>query len=172
MKQNKGFTAIELLIVMLAGVILIASGGKLASTLFDNAKVSSLEQNIQALRTTVRYLNEQTMNYAAVVATNQLIGGGAPEGLINPQRNKLLGPWNGEITVTGNSDTFTILAKGIPQNACLKLLTSARGSWVSVRGASGNAAGGTSITRTYTQPITTVNFCKSETMNTVEWVSR
>lgn len=140
--KQAGFTAIELIVVLLIALgIMALSSGKLdqlfsGSNLVEEASnLNTLLANTKALKTTSGYGAAGTDLTTQLVATN-----GVPRNMV-VSANVMYNNWNGAVTPASTGTGFTITDNALPMDACIKLATktSKSGAFASIK-INGNAA--------------------------------
>lgn len=134
--SKKGFTAIEVIVVLIVGLGIIALSASNIDKLFGGStmtaelsNINTMAANIKSLKTSAGYANADTTNFLAVplrgvngVPSNMLYSGGT-----------ITNGWGGSVTVqtadaTGAANSTTVSQPGfmitynrVPQAACVRL---------------------------------------------------
>lgn len=121
--NEKGFTLIEVMVVLVIGIIVIAvAAGGIGRAFASNEattetrNINDLMANIQTLKGSDGY---DSVNMALLARVD-----GIPASLTNSDTgSNVLNSWSGAVTVTGNENAFTISYAGVPEAACIQLAT-------------------------------------------------
>lgn len=124
---QRGFTAIELIIVLIIGFSIIGLSASKMGEMMTSSKAVRAMDSIISLSTAIKALNSP-QGYGA--ANDDLIillinSDTAPKSLKRGPNNTLINQWNANITATVNDPNvhdFTITYPGIPKAACNKLV--------------------------------------------------
>ncbi|MDH0341961.1 type 4 pilus major pilin [Chromobacterium haemolyticum] len=167
-KKQGGFTAIEVMVVIIIGIVIYAlSTGKL-SQLFGKSNVSEEISNVNTLLANTKQM-KTTSGYGAS-GTNlvpQLISAGGVPPNVSVIGGVLYNTWGGAITIVSTGAGFTIQQATVPQDACIAMVTKIAkgGAFFSTKV---NAA--TAVTGEYTTAQANTD-CTSATSNTTLWTS-
>lgn len=122
---QKGFSLLELLLVVAVGAILLLAGLAVYRNVTDNSKVNESIRLLNVTKQETQRLFQGEGSYPAEVLNSVLINANAfpssslvGAGGANPQVRH---PYNGDVTVTGNVRTFTIRFAGVPTASCIKI---------------------------------------------------
>lgn len=165
--RQMGFTAIELMVVLIVGVGIYAlSTGKI-SMLFSSSEmaeesgnISVLSANVRTLKTTSGYGAAGTNLTASLVAVN-----GVPKNM-SVISGVIYNTWGGTVVPASTGAGYTISYSSVPVEGCVKLATkiSTGGTFSST-----SINGGGAITGEVTTAVATTQ-CSSTT-NTVAFTS-
>lgn len=123
-KKQRGFTAIELIVVLVVGLGILAMAAGKTDMLFGNSNLSeevsnvnTLYANIKTLKTSSGYGASGTDLTAQMVATagvprNMTVTGGVIYNL-----------WGGTVPVVSTGAGFTITQNTVPMDGCIKMAT-------------------------------------------------
>ena len=151
--SERGFTVVEVLIVLAVGLLIVMNSGKLSDWLFGTAKLGSTEQSISAFRINIQHAYTDVRSYASISNEELISAMAVPPTLLN-----------GDVTVASADDgrSFTIELTQVPQSECIKLGSFQLDTWEQV------TVNGTEIER---GSIVTTDQCTSETENTIVYKS-
>ena len=65
-KTERGFTVVEVLIVLVVGLLIVINAGKLSDWLFGTAKLASTEQSLAAFRVNIQHAYTDVRSYASI----------------------------------------------------------------------------------------------------------
>lgn len=123
--KSRGLTLIEALLFLgLAALVIVG-----AVTIYNNASNSTRTNEalsqIQTYATGVKGLNSGSSQFTnnADFALPAIRSGVAPKNAV-VGGTSLVNPWGGATTITGRTSFFTISMAGVPQESCVRLLTS------------------------------------------------
>lgn len=116
---EKGATMVE--IVMILGILgaFTISIATLITSMYDRYRVSRVCGQVEEFKKLInnRYVADGRYNYASV--ENIINEGIAPKDMVSGK--KLYHSYNGEVTVTGASDSYEITFADLPQKVCIEL---------------------------------------------------
>ena len=124
--NNKGFTIIELIAVMVIIAILLGAVIAAVKGVTDNSRVTSAIDSIRALQTaSVNYYNSNGGSYSAGSLGNLSLASLAANNMLpaNFTSGTNANPWNGSITVApdSNPNYFDITLTNVPTSAAATL---------------------------------------------------
>ncbi len=131
-KKAAGFTAIEVTIAILIGIIILAAAGVAISKMFNNADLdtevghyTSLLMNTKGLRSQGNYGASGTNLVPSLIATDSVpktmtIAGSGPTATL---RNT----WDGTVTVVSTGSGFDVTTPAVPKAECIQLATKISG---------------------------------------------
>lgn len=120
-KQSaKGFSLLELLLVVAVGAILLLAGLAVYRNVTDNANVNESLRLLNVTKQETQKLFQGEGQYPAQDLNAVLVDANAfpTSALFGTQPRH---PYNGDITVTGTGRTFTILFEDVPEASCIKI---------------------------------------------------
>lgn len=167
MKKQRGFTAIELFVVIIVGLGLFIYAANNIDKLFGDSDTTEEVRNVQSIFVNTKSLKTST-GYGAA-STNlvpSLIAiGGIPKNMSVvagvPYNN-----WNGAITVVSGGANFVVTDPTLPADACVKLATKiSKGGIFANTAINGNAA------ITGEVPAATASTQCNSAANTIVWTS-
>jgi type II secretory pathway pseudopilin PulG len=125
--RDRGFTALELIIVLVIGFSIIALSASKMGELFNASKITRATSSVMELATSVRSLQGDN-GYGAVgdITENLIANELVPKTLkTNTTARTIQNEWNGQVTVTviNAGQGFSIVYPYIPKSACAKLAT-------------------------------------------------
>lgn len=123
-RKEGGFTIAELMVVVAVGSVLIVSGLKLAPQLWNDSKVHSETQNIEALVT--RISNTFQGNYTNLSNAMAVQLQTVPPDMLKKGGNSITGNWGG-VTVSATTTSvggpaFVVQMVNIPSKICPQLV--------------------------------------------------
>lgn len=123
-KKQGGFTAIELIIVLVVGLGILALAAGKTDMLFGNSELSeevsnvnTLYANVKTLKTTSGYGAAATDLTAQMVATN-----GVPRNM-TVTGGVIYNLWGGTVPVASTGSGFSITQNLVPKESCIKMAT-------------------------------------------------
>jgi len=167
-RAQRGFTALELIVVLIVGLGVIAVVASKFDMLFGGSNVNEEVSDIGTLLANTKGL--KTVSGYGVSGTNlipQLIAAGGIPKNMSIVSGVLYNTWGGTVAVTSTGPGFSIGYTGTPEEACVKLSTKANkgGTFASVKV---NSAA--SVSGEYTSAQATTD-CSSPTANSITWTS-
>jgi len=168
LKKQAGFTAIELIVVLIVGLGIIALAAGKMDQLFGNSNLSeelsnvnSIFANARSLKTSSGYGTSGTDLTAQLVAIN-----GVPRNM-SVVSGVMYNLWGGSVPVVSTGSGFTVTSNTVPQDACIKASTKiSKGGTFSTIKINANTA----ITGEVTSAVATTQ-CNSATANTLVYSS-
>ena len=119
-KSQKGFSLLELLLVVAVGAILLLAGLAVYRNVTDNSKVNEAMRLLNVTKQETQKLFQGEGNYPAQSLNAVLVDSNAfPTSALNGTQARH--PYNGDITVTGLGRTFSIDFADVPEASCIKL---------------------------------------------------
>ena len=163
-KTERGFTVVEVLIVLVVGLLIVINAGKLSDWLFGTAKLASTEQSLAAFRVNIQHAYTDVRSYASISNDELISALVVPPTMLNGDGTAIVDAWNGDVTVASADDgrSFTIELTLVPQSECDKLGAFQIDTWESI------SVNGTEIER---GSIVTTDQCTNETENTIVYKS-
>jgi prepilin-type N-terminal cleavage/methylation domain-containing protein len=120
LRNQKGFSLLELLLVVAVGAILLLAGLAVYRNVTDNSKVTESIRLLNVTKQETQRLFQGEGNYPAQQLNEVLIDAKAfPSSYINGSQVRT--PYNGDVTVTGAGRTFTITFADVPESSCIKI---------------------------------------------------
>ncbi|PCI01891.1 MAG: hypothetical protein COB76_00280 [Alphaproteobacteria bacterium] len=118
--KQKGFSLLELLLVVAVGAVLLLAGLAVYRNVTDNSKVNESIRLLNVTKQETQKLFQGEGNYPAQGLNDVLVDSKAfPTSALNGDQPRH--PYNGDITVTGTGRTFTILFADVPEASCIKI---------------------------------------------------
>lgn len=123
LRSNKGFSLLELLLVVAVGAILLLAGLAVYRNVTENSRVNESVRLLNVTKQETQRLLQGEGSYPAgssgnlnsllidanAIPSDRLVGG------------TIRTPYNGDVNITGNSRTFTISFAEVPEAACIKI---------------------------------------------------
>lgn len=167
-KKQNGFTAVELIIVLIVGLGIITLAAGKMDMLFGNSNVSEELSNVNTLFANTRALKTSSgYGAASTDLTSQLTAvNGVPRNMA-VTGGVIYNLWGGSVPVVSTGPGFTITQNTTPQEACIKMATKiSKGGTFQTIAINGNAgiAGEVSSATATTQ-------CNSATSNAIVFTS-
>ena len=148
-KNQQGFTLLELLLVVGVGAILLLAGIATYRLVTEGNNVNEASRLLTTVKQQVQRLYQGQNTYGAGDISTALINAGAiAVANVNTGGTTIVSPWNTPIVVTAATANFTIAFQDLPQEACIQLGTTDVGDDPDFVGVT--IAGGGSITTTPT----------------------
>ena len=118
--KQKGFSLLELLLVVAVGAILLLAGLAVYRNVTDNSKVTETIRLLNVTKQETQRLFQGEGRYPSQVLNDVLIEAKAfpSSSLVGSQVRT---PYNGDVTVEGEGRTFNILMADIPESSCIKI---------------------------------------------------
>jgi prepilin-type N-terminal cleavage/methylation domain-containing protein len=168
LKKQQGFTALEVTVVLIIGLLIIALAASHFTQLFGKSNDSEELGNIETLMGNTKALKTASGYGASGTSlVSQLIAAGGIPSNMTVIASVPYNDWNGAVTVVSTGNGFTIGYVAVPQSDCIALATkvSKGGEFASTQV---NAAA--TVTGVYTSAQATTD-CSSANANTITWTS-
>lgn len=121
--NEKGFTLIEVMVVLVIGIIVIAVAAGGIGRAFASNEATTETRNINDLMANIQTLKGSD-GYSSVNMALLARVDGIPASLTNSDTGTdVLNSWSGAVTVKGNANAFTISYAAVPEAACIQLAT-------------------------------------------------
>lgn len=118
--NKKGFSLLELLLVVAIGAVLLLAGLAIYRNVTSNTNVNEANRLLNVIKQEVQRLYQGEGEYGTTTLNDVLINAEVvPSSALSG--TNVRHPFNGTVTVTGNNETFTVLYEEVPQSACLTL---------------------------------------------------
>lgn len=168
--KQKGASLLEGIAYLGIAALVILGAASLFTGAFASAESNRGMEEVNAIRTGVKklYLGQANSYGASDITAALNTAAIFPTTLsFNSSSNTMMNTWGGNVSVSGNSSTFTIEYTAVPQSSCINMLSGASG-WVSVAG-----NGGTAFTDNPLTPTDAATICSDATSsgNTIDFVS-
>jgi hypothetical protein len=122
--RQRGVSLLEMIAYLGVAATVIVGAIALLSNAFGSARTNRTQQEVAAISTGVRRL---FMGQAGAFGTGslnaQLAAARVFPSTLAVSGDAVSNAWNGAVTVTGNTTTFTISYDNLPQEVCVELLT-------------------------------------------------
>ena len=169
LRLQQGFTAIELIVVLIVGTGMLALSASKVSTLFTNSDLSVEMQNINALAASIQeFKSDSGYGIAGSDITIAMASVGIVPRNMPLQSNIPYNVWGGAVRIFANGTTFRVRYQGVPQHACVRLVSqqSRWGLFAQIQvGAAAAVAGEYSLAQAMVD-------CSSAEVNQIDWSSR
>lgn len=163
-ESERGFTVLEIIIVVTVGFILLVTSGKWAPMLFGSSKLASAEQDLGAFRINIQKTYLDLRTYSSISNDELIASVAVPPNMLNADKTAIVNAWNGDVTVSpaDGGRSFTIELTLIPQAECVKLAAFQFDTWESVSVNGAELAEGT---------LVTTDQCTDANSNTITYTS-
>jgi prepilin-type N-terminal cleavage/methylation domain-containing protein len=149
-KRQAGFTLIEALVVMMVGVVVLASAAAGIGKLFRSSEISAEASNITQMAAAIRSIKNGAAGYEGLNNMLAIQFGAVPANMtqsITGTTGTITNGWNGAVTIApvAGNQSFSIAYANVPTQACQQLALKLRAAgWASltVAAAAGAGAGG------------------------------
>lgn len=137
-RKQKGFTLIEALIIFIIVAVVLAVAFGIYTSINRKSSTQTAQKGLMTLASTAKQLGETSANYSGLSNSVIIAANDVPAGFKHDTSGNIYDPWNGAVTVgpaASSSTQFSVEFDGVPQSACMSLLTASAGegaSWVSV----------------------------------------
>lgn len=124
MKTQKGFSLLELLLVVAVGAILILAGLAIYRNITNNTQVNEASRLLNVLKQETQRLFQGENSYGAAGSdlTNILVNAeAAPQRSINSAGDDIVSPFDEDVSVIAQDDDFQIIFANVTEAACLSL---------------------------------------------------
>lgn len=121
--NQRGFTLIEIMVVLVIGIIVIAVAAGGIGRAFSSNEATTETRNINDLMANIQTLKGQN-GYSDISMELLARVDGIPTSLTNSDTgDEVRNSWNGVVDVSGDANSFTISYAGVPESACIQLAT-------------------------------------------------
>ncbi len=119
-KNVKGFSLLELLLVVAVGAVLLLAGLAVYRNVTNNTNVNEATRLLNIIKQETQRLYQGEGEYGSGSLNSILINAEViPASSLNG--SEIRHAFNATVTVTGTDDTFTVLFNDVPQSACLSM---------------------------------------------------
>ena len=166
-KNQAGFGAIEMIVVLIIVISLLALAASRWDTLFGSNESAEEISNINMLMAGTKNLKTSSgYGSSGTSLVSSLIKAGAVPKNMTVTSGAIYNTWGGAVTVVSTGTGFTVSSSAIPEGVCMTLATKlARGGVYSTK-----LNSGTAIIGEVTQAAATSG-CSSATSNSITWAS-
>ncbi len=168
LKKQAGFTAIELIVVLIVGLGIIALAAGKMDQLFGNSNLSEEIGNVNTIFANARSLKTSSgYGTSGTDLTSQLVAiNGVPRNM-SVVSGVMYNLWGGSVPVVSTGSGFTVTTNTVPMDACIKMTTkvSKGGTFASIK-----INANTAVTGEVTSATATTQ-CNSSTSNTLVFTS-
>lgn len=139
LRRQRGASLLEGIAYLGIAAIVVLGAVSLLTNAFGNAQTNRVVEELTSIRTTIKKLHMgQAAGYGAGDITEDLIAARVFPATLSINGTTVRNGWNGTVTVTGATSTFTVTYSGVPQTDCINLLSGATG-WTEVVQSSGTS---------------------------------
>ena len=146
--KTRGLALLEILLGLAVLAFLILAGFRLYSNTNNSALTNEALTQVQTYASGIKNLHSGTSSYGTGTLVAAAINGGvAAQSSVNG--NNLRNPWGGVTTITGINTFFRISMNNVPQDSCVRMVTSnlmTTGGIYAIRAGSNSGAVGTTAT--------------------------
>jgi len=119
-KKQKGFSLLELLLVVAVGAILLLAGLAIYRNVTNNANVNEATRLLNVIKQETQRLYQGEGEYGTDELNDTLITADViPSSALSG--TTIRHPYNDDVTVDGATNTFTVQFDNIPTSACISL---------------------------------------------------
>lgn len=130
LRRQQGLTAVETLLALAAGALAVLGAVVLYNSAISADRVSKGSQQLVAVQQGVRSLFAGTAGYPegsdGSLVDDVIAARAVPSDMITG--SVLRHPWKGNVDIQGGTDTFTVTFEDVPDDACIKMLSSQQGT--------------------------------------------
>ena len=120
-KTEKGFSLLELLLVVAVGAILILAGLAIYRNITNNTQINEGTRLLNVLKQETQRLYQGESSYGNADINEILINADAVPARYVVGTDEINSPFDTDVNVAGIDDDFTITFAAVPQAACIKL---------------------------------------------------
>lgn len=132
-RRQRGASLLEVIAYLGIAAIVVMGAVSMLGTAFSNAQANRTLEEVVSIRTGVKRLYMgQTVSYGTGDMTSQSINARILPATLATDNGTAKNAWNGAVTITGGTSTFTIKYANVPKDACISLLSGASG-WSKVK---------------------------------------
>lgn len=121
MKTHKGFSLLELLLVVAVGAILILAGLAIYRNITNNTQINEATRLVNVLKQETQRLFQGEPSYGTASLNEILINADAVPPKYVAGSALIESPFDEAVDVTGVGNDFTIELTDVPEAACIKL---------------------------------------------------
>ena len=163
--RQRGASLLEVIAYLGIAAIVVLGAVSMLGSAFSNAQSNRTNEEVVSIRTGIKRLYMgQAASYGAASINEQAIKARILPATLAVSGNDIKNAWNGAVTLTGVTSTFDIKYAGVPQDACITILSGANG-WSKVKVGAAN-----DITAFPITPAAAQTACAGAT-NDVTWSS-
>ncbi len=119
--NNKGFSLLELLLVVAVGAVLLLSGLAVYQNVTNNSKINDSTRLLNVLKQETQRLFQGEGTYPSGTDLTPILINADVVPSSNVRGTDITHPFNGNVTLEGAGGTFTMTYAGMPKAACVKL---------------------------------------------------
>jgi prepilin-type N-terminal cleavage/methylation domain-containing protein len=119
-KKQKGFSLLELLLVVAVGAILILAGLAIYRNITNNNDINDASRLLNVIKQETQRIYQGEGTYGTATLETILLNASAiPAG--NVRANAVISPFNTDVDIVGSTGTFDVTFTAVPLAACIKL---------------------------------------------------
>ena len=146
--RQRGITMIEFILYLILALAVVIGGIVTYQSGLLSSRVNDVTRGLVSISSETRGLHQNASTYGSAVVLNAaLINAGViPSTFLGATAPSIRHPFNGDMTVTGQDQEFTITLADVPTNACIRITSvDTRGNGVAGIGITGVSIEGTPI---------------------------
>ncbi|EMR7683784.1 prepilin-type N-terminal cleavage/methylation domain-containing protein [Yersinia enterocolitica] len=141
-----GFTLIESMVVMIVGVMILASSATGINKLFVANNVSTESQNIQTIAENMKVVASSEGGYGDINDLKTVISLKVIPSNMKNDGIVVKNVWGGDINITTTNDTYTLSYPSVPVEECIQIVSKLRNASWNALSAIAEGAGSITIT--------------------------
>ena len=164
---QRGASLLEGIAYLGVAAIVVLGAVSLLTNAFSSAQTNRAAEEIVSIRTAVKKLYMgQAASYGTGSLTTSLITARVFPSTLAPNGTgtAITNSWNGAVTVTGNTSTFTLTYDNVPRDACINLVSGASG-WTQI------GQGANTITAFPATPANAATVCTDDDDNAISFTA-
>ncbi len=164
---QRGASLLEGIAYLGVAAIVVLGAVSLLTNAFSSAQTNRAAEEIISIRTAVKKLYMgQAASYSPASMTASLITARVFPSTLAPNDagTGITNSWNGAVTVTGNTSTFTLTYAAVPRDACINLVSGASG-WTRIN------QGTNEITVFPATPANAATVCTDDDSNAISFTA-
>lgn len=163
--RQRGASLLEVIAYLGIAAIVVLGAVSMLGSAFSNAQANRTIEEVVSIRTGIKRLYMgQAASYGNGSINEQAIKARFLPATLAVNNNVIKNAWNGDVTLTGATSGFDIKYAGVPQDACITILSGATG-WTKVKVNATN-----DIVAFPVSPASAQTVCGNDT-NDITWTS-